>query len=408
MELHALLAVVFGGIVLLTAWVPMLIREMPLSLPIFCIAAGVLLGSLPPLAEQPNPLENRYLAERLTEAAVVISLMGAGLKLDRPFSLRRWSAAWRMLGVAMPLTIAAIAVAGWGLLGLAWPAAVLLGAVLAPTDPVLASDVQTGPPGSGDEDETRFALTSEAGLNDGLAFPFVFLAIALAGYYADGRPFLGDWLLVDVVWKIAAGVGVGWLLGRAVGFLAFRLPDRARLSRTGDGFVALGVASAAYGLAELAHGYGFLAVFVAAVAMRRVEGEHSYHAQLHAFAEQIERLFMMVVLVCFGAVLAEGSLIAAVSWQSAAVAVLVIFLVRPLAGWVALAGAPLLSWQKAVVACYGIRGIGSFYYLAFAFGEARFGGGPTLWITVSLVVLLSILLHGTTVTPVMRRFERGS
>ena len=106
--------------------------------------------------------------------------MGAGLKLDRPVSWRGWESSWRLLGIAMPLTIAGIAFLGWTILGLGIGAALLLGAVLAPTDPVLASDIQVGPPQSGKEDEVRFALTSEAGLNDGAAFPFVYLAIAIA------------------------------------------------------------------------------------------------------------------------------------------------------------------------------------------------------------------------------------
>jgi NhaP-type Na+/H+ or K+/H+ antiporter len=110
---------------------------------------------------------------------VAAALMGAGLKLDRAFSWRKWGVTWRLLAVTMPLSIAAITLIGGLGLGLSWVAALLLGASLAPTDPVLAADVQVGPPKSGEEDEVRFGLTSEAGLNDGLAFPFVNLAIAL-------------------------------------------------------------------------------------------------------------------------------------------------------------------------------------------------------------------------------------
>ena len=153
----------------------------------------------------------------MTEFVVIVALMGAGLKLDRPLGWHSWLITWRLIGVAMPITIAAIALLGWGWLGLDLASALLLGAALAPTDPVLASDVQVGPPKSGEEDEVRFALTSEAGLNDGLSFPFVYLAIAVSLSQVTGKFWFREWLLVDVVWKLAAGIGVGWLVGRLMG-----------------------------------------------------------------------------------------------------------------------------------------------------------------------------------------------
>lgn len=239
MDSYALLLAIFGAIVLLTAWLPLLLKELPLSLPIICIGIGALLVWSPfsPIVGV-NPLENRYLTERLTEFVVIVSLMGAGLKLDRPLSWRGWNSTWRLLGIAMPLTIVGITLLGWTILDLSIAAALLLGAALAPTDPVLASDVQVGPPQSGEEDEVRFALTSEAGLNDGAAFPFVYLAIAVALSQASGEPFLADWLLVDVIWKITAGVGIGWVGGKLMGYFAFRLPNRTGLAETKDGCCA--------------------------------------------------------------------------------------------------------------------------------------------------------------------------
>lgn len=405
---YALLVAVFGAIVLLTAWLPMLLRKLPLSLPMVCIGIGVLLVWSPfsPLVGV-NPLENRILTERLTELVVIVALMGAGLKLDRPVSWRGWESSWRLLGIAMPLTIAGIAFLGWSILGLGPAAALLLGAALAPTDPVLASDIQVGPPQSGKEDEVRFALTSEAGLNDGAAFPFVYLAIAMALSSASGEPFFTRWLVVDVLWKITAGVGIGWLGGKVMGYLTFHLPKRSGLSETRDGFVALGITCLAYGSTEILHGYGFLAVFVAAVALRSVERQHEYHESLHDFAEQIERLLMMVLLVCFGAAIAEGSIFGALSWQVIVTAALVLFVVRPLAGWVGLIGFPASSGEKAVIAFFGIRGLGSFYYLAFALGQAEFDGATILWVTTCFAVLSSIIMHGVMVTPVMHQMDRG-
>ena len=404
----ALLAVL-GAVILLTAWLPMLLREMPLSLPMACVALGIVFFSLPTVAEVvPNPLESRLLTERLTEAIVIIALMGAGLKLDRPFSWPSWGVTWGLLGIAMPLTIAGIALLGWSVLGLGLASALLLGAALAPTDPVLASDVQVGPPGSGEEDETRFALTSEAGLNDGRAFPFVNLAIAVALFEATGEPWLLDWLLVDVLWKLAVGCGMGWVAGYALGYLMFKIPNRARLAESRDGFVALGVTFLTYGATELAHGYGFLAVFVSAMALRRAERRHHFHATLHSFSEQTERLLMMVLLVLFGAAIAEGSLAEAMNWPSALFTALALFLVRPLCGWVGLAGQRLPFAERLAISFFGIRGVGSFYYLAYALGAAEFEDPRVLWSATGLVVLVSIVLHGTTVTPVMRYLDSRS
>src|ERR671913_447869 len=244
----------FGVVVLLTAWLPMVPKELPLSLPIFCVGLGALIFAFPDLPGViPHPNEELALVERLTELVVIISLMGAGLKIDRPFGWGRWKLTWRLLGLSMPLTILCLALLAHPLLGLGAATALLLAAALAPTDPVLASDIQVGPPGSGEEDETRFALTSEAGLNDGLAFPFVHAAIAIAVATQTGEPWAWRWFSASVAWKLGAGIAVGYVVGRALGWLLFHMPNRANLSRTGDGFVALGITGLAYGLTEVAH-----------------------------------------------------------------------------------------------------------------------------------------------------------
>ena len=250
----------------------------------------------------------------------------------------------------------------------------------------------------------RFTLTAEAGLNDGLAFPFVNLAVAAVAHGNIPGPWLLGWAMEDVVWKLGAGVAVGWMVGRALGWLTFRVPNRARLSRTGEGFVALGVTFLAYGLTELAHGYGFLAVFVAALAMRAAEREHHYHERLHDFADQTERLLMMVLLVLFGGALA-GGLLAPLTWAGAASGLLLLFVVRPAAGLVSLIGSPQPIAERATIAFFGIRGLGSFYYLAYALNEQHLEGAEELWAVLGFTVLVSVVLHGTTVTPVMRNLD---
>jgi len=403
MTAYIVVLALFGGLVLLTAWLPMALKEAPLSLPIVCVALGAAMFwaiGIPGFA--PHPAEFPSLVEHLTEFVVIISLMGAGLKIDRPLGWRSWSVTWRLLGFAMPLTIAALAGLSHMLLGLGAATALLLAACLAPTDAVLASDVQVGPPGSGEEDEARFSLTSEAGLNDGLAFPFVHAAVGIAIAAAGGGASIGEWFGVHVVWKIAAGVAMGRGVGVAMGWLLFHLPNRARLSRTGDGFVALGITCLAYAATELVHGYGFLAVFVAALAIRAAERHNSYHQKLHDFAEELERLLTMALLVMFGGALAAGGLLSALTWPAAAFGLVALFVVRPLSGWIALAGAGCPAPERAAISFYGIRGMGTIYYLAYALQKAEFETPMLLWSTAAFIILISILLHGATVTPAMR------
>lgn len=403
MEPYVVVLAGFGIVVLLTAWLPMVLKELPLSLPILCVGLGAAVFAIPDLPGVVyHPQEQLPLVERLTEFVVIISLMGAGLKLDRPFAWRSWILTWRLLGIAMPLTIVALALLGQWLLGLGLATALLLGAALAPTDPVLASDIQVGPPGEGEEDEVRFALTSEAGLNDGLAFPFVHLAIAIALASQTGDPWVGEWLALDLVWKIVAGIGVGYGVGRVLGWLTFHLPNRAKLSRTGDGFVALGITCLAYGVTEMAHGYGFLAVFVAALALRSTERGSDYHQKLHDFAEELERLLMMVLLVLLGGAMTGGGLFRGLTWEAVAFALAAIFLIRPLSGWLGLLGTGRPAAERAVIGFFGIRGLGSIYYLAYALGHAPFEAPDLLWSTMGLTILISIVLHGVTVTPAMR------
>ncbi|MCO6418854.1 cation:proton antiporter [Siccirubricoccus sp. KC 17139] len=393
-----------GGLILLVAWLPMVLKELPLSLPMVCVAIGYGVFSLSS-GTVPDPRQFPRATEGLTEIIVIVALTGAGLKLDRPFAWRSWGATWRLLAIAMPLSIAGIALLGQAMLGLALPAALLLGAALAPTDPVLAADVQVGPPRSGEEDEVRFTLTAEAGLNDGLAFPFVNLAIALALAAEEGQPWLRPWLEHDLAWKLGCGLVLGYGIGRGLGWLTFRMPNRAKLSRTGDGFVALGATFVSYGVTQLAGGYGFLAVFVAALAMRAAERQHAYHERLHDFAEQTERLLMMVLLVLFGGAIA-GGLLAPLDGPEVAMALLCLFLVRPAAGLLSCLGSRLPWEERAAVSFFGIRGLGSVYYLAFALNAAPFTEGERLWAVLGLTVLVSIALHGATVTPAMRWLDR--
>lgn len=393
-----------GILIALVAWLPTALKRLPLSLPIICIGLGAALFSIPAVTLDPLPMNHPEITERFTEFVVIIALMGAGLKIDRVFHFRHWGVTWRLLAITMPLSIGAIALLGvWG--GLPWVAAILLGASLAPTDPVLAADVQVGPPKTGEEDEVRFGLTSEAGLNDGLAFPFVHLAIALALAAQSGEPWLFNWLTYNVAWEIGVGVLGGWLVGRVFGWLTFRIDSESKLARTGDGLIAIAATFISYGLTEMVHCYGFLAVFITALTLRHAHREHEFQREMHDVTEQVERLSMMVLLLLFGGALVSG-LLAPLTWTDLGIALAVLLVVRPVTGLLGLIGARVTRSEKLTLAFFGIRGVGSIYYVAYALNHAAFPEADRLWAIVGLIILLSILLHGLTVTPIMRGLDR--
>jgi NhaP-type Na+/H+ or K+/H+ antiporter len=399
----------FGIGALLAGILPRLLEKRPLSMPIAFLGLGMLVFSLPIGLPVPDPLTHPDVTTHLTEVGVIVALMGAGLKIDRPLGRRKWSSTWRLLGVAMPLCVATVAVLGWWWAGLLPAAALLLAGALAPTDPVLASDVQVGEPTDAEdsEDEVRFALTSEAGLNDGLAFPFVYAAIAVAASGLAPSGWLGHWLTVDVLYRLFAGVGGGLLIGWLLGKLFFRARSEALLlARHSEGFLALAATFLAYGLVEVIHGYGFLAVFVAARAIRAAERSHEFHQVLHDFAEQVERLLTVLLLLLFGGAVVTG-LLAPLTWAAAGVGLCLVVLVRPLSGWLALRGAPGRPAEHWVIALFGIRGVGSFYYLAYATSQVDLPQADLVWATAGFVVLVSVVVHGVAATPVMQLLDRS-
>lgn len=411
------------GVLLIAAFfVPGALHGRAGSFPMVCLVVGVLLFALPLTSDwiRLDPLRYGLVTEHLTELVVIVALMGAGLKLDWPKRWRDWSAVWRLLGVTMPVTIAGVAALGWWA-GLPVASAVLLGAVLAPTDPVLASEVQvpraTPPAGPGEEDAgdpVRFELTAEAGLNDGLAFPFTHLAVALAGISAAGvlntdelSQTLARWLALDVAYRVAVGVAVGYAAGRVLAWLLFVGPLQRYVVEEMEAGFALAVTLVAYAAAELCAGYGFLAVFVAALRMRSEEKSHEYHRVMHDFVDNLERVLTTVVLLLVGGMVAQGLLGSLAGWADAAVAAALVLVVRPVAGFLGLIACrhptPLSPLQRTAIATLGIRGVGSFYYLAFAANHADFPEIHRVWAIVVLAVTLSVLVHGLTAGPAIRR-----
>jgi NhaP-type Na+/H+ or K+/H+ antiporter len=325
---------------------------------------------------------------------VVAGLFGVGLRIDRLSSRKLWMPTIRLLAIAMPLCIMAVALMGWAFAGMTMVGALLLAAVLAPTDPVLAGDVQVGAPLEGGEHPVRFSLTTEAGLNDGLAFPFVYLALAVAAAGGFTAEVITEWLWLDVAYRIAVGTASGAALGWLIGKLLFSWPGKNALANTESGVIALAGVLAVYGLTELIEGYGFVAAFVSGLILRRQESEHRFHTQLHAFAQAIEHALTAVLLIALGAAL--PALLPSLTWQGAVVGAALIFVIRPLSGWLSLIGTMERGRERAVVAFYGVRGIGSIYYLAYAGSHAKLTNEAELWAIVAFTILLSTIVHGFT------------
>ena len=337
---------------------------------------------------------------------MIVALFGAGLRIDDLSSLTRWRPTIGLLAIAMPATILAVAVLGYAFAGMTIAGAILLGAVLAPTDPVLAADVQVGPPLEGGEHPVRFALTTEAGLNDGLAFPFVYLGLAVAAEGVAPSAWGVEWLTRDVLYRIAVGAAAGWGLGWLLGQLLFVVPRGAVLADTAAGIVAFAGIVLIYGASELVEGYGFIAVAVAGLTLRRVEAHHAFHRRLHDFSEAIEHALTAVLLVALGGVLPR--LLVDLDWSHAAIALALILLIRPAAGWLSLVGTGLRGRDRAVVAFYGVRGIGSIYYLAYAAGHIEFVNERQLWALIGFAILVSTVVHGFSAGIAMEGLSRQS
>lgn len=402
---------VIGVAALAAAMLPRLLQRLPISMPMVFVAAGCAGFAALPSLPDPSPAENETLFLHLTEVCVIVSLMGAGLALNRPVGWSRWSTTWRLLGIAMPLTMLCVGALGWAMLGFGIAGSLLLAAALAPTDPVLATEVQVSEPVTdaegAEDDETRFALTSEAGLNDGLAFPFTYAAIAVSVVGAAPGRWLGQWLVADVLWRTAAGVAIGLTVGIALRWLFFSAAaERIRLPDTAEGFVALAATFLAYGLAESAEGYGFLAVFICGCTIRAAERSHGYHGVLHKFVEQIERLLTVAVLILLGGAVGRG-LLADVGVAELSFAALVILVVRPAAGWLSLSPGKTGPRERFAIAAFGIRGVGTLFYIAYALGKGQFDQPDRLWAIAALVVLASIFVHGAAATPAMSVLDRA-
>ncbi len=377
------------------------ISRLPLSYALIYLVVGVCLGPYGFKLIEIRP-EAEFL-ERLAEFVVLISLFSCGLKMKRPLKIRAWNSPVRLIGILMPISIFAVAAIANRLLQVDLGHAILLGAMLAPTDPVLASEVQLSDPD--DRDELRFGLTSEGGLNDALAFPFVYFGLHWIKD-ENWQNWWWKWLEVDLIWAIAMGVVMGIVVTKVVVVIDRQIQKVRPSDALMEDFVALGIILITYALTEQVNGYGFLAVFVAGIVAQR-----SYHnperksSQLE-FTETIEKLLEIVTILLLGSLLRVGPIVQFLP-QSLLVAGSLVLFIRPVGAWISTLGASYRPAQRLLFGWFGIRGIGSVYYLTYALGEGLKGGmGERIaWITLTTVVF-SIVFHGISATPVMNWYEK--
>ncbi|MEO1671405.1 MAG: cation:proton antiporter, partial [Cyanobacteria bacterium J06631_2] len=286
MDTYILSLLIIGSLLLIVTLGSGWIERLPLSYALIYLVVGIIFGSYGLKLIEIRP-DTQFL-ERLTEFVVIVSVFGCGLKINRPLKLWAWQSTIRLIGLLMPLSIFTLAAIAHYILGMGWGAAILLGAILAPTDPVLASEVQLAH--VEDKDELRFALTSEGGLNDSLAFPFVYFGI-YAFEDSNWDNWFTSWLGIDLLWAIAAGIVMGVIVAKTVVWIDYTLQKRRQADELMENFVALSIILLAYSLTELVNGYGFLAVFVAGLVVQRSYfcQQDKRMAQLE-FTEQIEKL----------------------------------------------------------------------------------------------------------------------
>jgi NhaP-type Na+/H+ or K+/H+ antiporter len=390
------------GILLLTVtlgsgW----ISRLPVSYALIYLLVGIGLGPYGVKLIELRP--HALFLERLTEFVVIVSLFSCGLKMNRPLQLWAWNSTARLIGLLLPISIFAVAAIGHWFVKLDWGPAILLGAILAPTDPVLASEVQLA--NIDDRDELRFALTSEGGLNDALAFPFVYF-----GIYAlkdnNWPNWFSQWVAIDLLWATTVGIVMGILVAKAVTWIDLRLQRYRPADELMEDFIALSTILLTYSLTEVVNGYGFLAVFVAGIVVQRsYRDPEKPLSQLH-FTERIEKLMEVATILLLGSLIRLEPMLA-FGGYSLLVAGLLIFLIRPVGAWISTIGSRLHPASRLLCGWFGIRGVGSIYYLTYAFGHGLKGetAEKLAWITFTTIVF-SVIVHGISATPLMNWYER--
>ena len=443
-----------GALLLFMALTSGHVRRLPISTSVIYLFVGVVVGPAGFDVLRLDVESQREGLETLTEVAVIVSLFVGGLKLRLPLREAPWMLAVRLAGPVMLLSIAGVAVAAHLLLGVSPFLGILLGAILAPTDPVLASAVSVN--SAEDHDRVRFALSGEAGLNDGAAFPFVVFGLEALRIGSIG-PWVGNWFATRILWAIPVAFLVGYYMGLGVGRFAISLRSKQRDTGAPSDFLALALIALSYVAAERLHAWGFLAVFAAGVGLRHAElrvvedtphprasrrrrtsmereqraasaavphppaeslvpnevDERSLEqpavaagvliSETLSFGDTVERLLEVGLVVMVGIALATTWY-----WPAVGLAALLLCGIRPLSTWLMLRGTRTTRAQRHLIGWFGIRGIGSLYYLSYALNHGiDSNAADGLLAVVITVVACGIVVHGISVTPLLNRYERS-
>jgi NhaP-type Na+/H+ or K+/H+ antiporter len=441
---------VAGALLLIMALSSALLRRLPITTSAIYLLLGLAIGPVGLGWIEINFMSSGTLIEHLTEIAVIVSLFVGGLKLRLPFRDPAWKAAIRLAGPVMLASIAGVAVFSHFVFGFEWGTAFLLGAILAPTDPVLASTVSVND--AGDHDRMRYGLSGEAGFNDGAAFPFVIFGLMWIDYSGPGE-WTAGWALHRLIWAIPAGLIVGYVLGKGVGRLAIFLRSRYQDTEAPNDFLAMALIALAYVGSESIGAWGFLAAFAAGIGFRRAEikavadnpdvrhgastenvkldehGDLPAHplaedlvahevteeemkhparaagivvSEIISFGDTAERLMEVMLVLLVGVCIAVYW-----DWRAIPLAVALFFIIRPLSVLLFLAKSPTGTTQRLLMGWFGIRGIGSIYYLSYAMNHGVNENMTEMaGITLS-VVALSIFIHGITSQPILDFYERS-
>lgn len=349
-----------------------------------------------------EPMKDATLLEHLTELALVVALFGAGLRIERPLRYRPWRVVIVLIAIVMPLTIALVAAYGTLAMGLSLGAAIALGAILAPTDPVLAGDVGVGAPGEAERGDARFNLSAEAGLNDGLASPFVLIGVFVL--QEGGVSWIGDWLIADFAYSIAVGAALGAGAGYGAAALAAWMRAKDLLSPELDGFLVVGAVLLIYGLTDAIDTYGFVAVFAAGVAFRRYEFDHQYNRRAHDGSEIATNFLELTVILVLGSVVTLSALgePGIAGWL---LPPLLLVVIRPILALTFTSRSRMEVRHRLFIGWLGVRGIATIYYMAFVLEQHVLAPAEatTVFWTVVISVIVSITIHGATQSYATRR-----
>ena len=361
-------------------------------------AVALSLLGIPPL----DSVRDASLIEHITELALALAVFSTGIAIERRVSWHGWRSVGGLVGVVMPLSIAAVAAFAYYAMDLSLGAAIILGALLSPTDPVLAGDVGVGPPGDTFEDEPRFNLGTEAALNDGLASPFVLLGMLVAA--EGGSDWAVEWLLADLLYAVLGAAAIGAVAGYLMGGFAVRLRNADLLDLRLDYYFAIPSVLVIYGVTEFAGAYGLVAAFTGGLAFRRYEFGHEHNRHVHEGAEIVEKFGELVVILLLGSMvtLAGLQVPGLTGWL---LVPLLLVVIRPALVLALFARSRMAPGERVFVAWFGVRGVAAIYYATLAIGAGVLAPGEeaTVFWTAAVCVIVSIVVHGVSATSLMRR-----